>query len=498
MAVLSWISAALLFPAAIALFTWSLFLDRPRRGTHRCPHCWYDLTSLTRVDRHSMPKPRANNAPCSAPPTCPECGHTARSPQHLRRTRRRWRYAALSPLILAASLSLASRPYVRHSPWVWLVPTPVLVYAGFAGHLPVHSKLYNELVFRRISEDHFWPGERTWLVGMAIRRLDHGNEAQREFAIVCLTFVDARDSRITPALLDVAQHDPAAGLRLRAVIALSKKHADVQRVLPILMHIIENDPDDEVRRTALGSLGGYGPDASPALPLVLHHLHHAEPSSSICSTAALASASIGVDPAQVIDRFIQLLPLHQSSPLHAIGLLGPAGAPAVNDILALHAAGHFQDPIHLFKTLALIGPAAADSLDILAAAEVDQSLHPRTQHYASLAASVIRGKHPTLADACAATLADFAAPNRRYSGSMIMWIATYNEPVSASALQSLLRTLEDEQEFRVGFSIAYALSFLPGAHEEPIIGALRSYARRDQYGWGIIRQIDSRSPRERP
>src|SRR5262245_55198026 len=108
MAPASNIAAALLLAGVVVLLAWSLFCDRPRNG-RRCPRCWYDMQGAPAL-------------------TCPECGRRARSERDLRRTRRRWRWAAASlPLFLAAYVAFAT-PRIVRSGWIGLVPTTGLIW----------------------------------------------------------------------------------------------------------------------------------------------------------------------------------------------------------------------------------------------------------------------------------------------------------------------------------------------------------------------------------
>ncbi len=73
-----WAVLALFAALTVLLLYLGLFQDRSR-GRPRCPKCWYNMTGAPSL-------------------VCPECGHDARSPKRLHRTRRRRWAIALSVL----------------------------------------------------------------------------------------------------------------------------------------------------------------------------------------------------------------------------------------------------------------------------------------------------------------------------------------------------------------------------------------------------------------
>jgi hypothetical protein len=101
-------ASALLFTAGLVITLLALFRDRAR-GRARCPSCWYDMSGAPAL-------------------TCPECGRTAKSTRQLRRTRRRWRRAAVGiTMLLLAPASSATRFKIER--WNALIPTTALVAA---------------------------------------------------------------------------------------------------------------------------------------------------------------------------------------------------------------------------------------------------------------------------------------------------------------------------------------------------------------------------------
>lgn len=116
MDVTKWLDIAALAVGGIGVLVivWALFWDRAR-GRQRCPKCWYDMSATAGVDR-----PRAL--------VCPECGHDAKTPRRLRKTRRRWGVAAatLAVLVLTAGVPSWER---RREGWTALIPTTGLIIA---------------------------------------------------------------------------------------------------------------------------------------------------------------------------------------------------------------------------------------------------------------------------------------------------------------------------------------------------------------------------------
>lgn len=102
-----WIAGGVLGIAGLWLAYWALLFDRAK-GRKRCPKCWYDM--------HAAESLR-----------CPECGHTAKTDRKLRKTRRRWRWALMSAVVIFGASFLASFPRVKREGWVAFIPSTVLI-----------------------------------------------------------------------------------------------------------------------------------------------------------------------------------------------------------------------------------------------------------------------------------------------------------------------------------------------------------------------------------
>ncbi|MBC7771012.1 MAG: HEAT repeat domain-containing protein, partial [Pyrinomonadaceae bacterium] len=84
----------------------AMFRNRSR-GRKRCPRCWYDM---------------------SASPTlkCSECGRAARSPRHLLKTRRHWRWVFAGMMVVLLGGVTAIAPAAYTGKWVEYTPASVL------------------------------------------------------------------------------------------------------------------------------------------------------------------------------------------------------------------------------------------------------------------------------------------------------------------------------------------------------------------------------------
>jgi hypothetical protein len=141
-ALLDW-TVWIIFAAGVLVVALGLFADRAR-SRRRCPRCWYDMQGIPGL-------------------TCPECGHAARHPRALKRTRRHWRWAAAGTLLLIAPYAADASRRIQNRGWIGAVPGLALV-AAFPlvqeddynslslGQMKVFSELYvrlNEQAERR-------------------------------------------------------------------------------------------------------------------------------------------------------------------------------------------------------------------------------------------------------------------------------------------------------------------------------------------------------------
>ncbi|GEM_PF-5855472 len=136
----------LLALAGLALLYRSLLHDRSR-GRRRCPKCWYDLRASDSL-------------------TCPECGYTAKRERQLLKTRRWWRWATISTVVLFAAATLLLWPKVRRDGLWSVTPTTVLVL--------IVPWIDNTSVISEISgrDGEFWGWQKRWLIVQLERHIE--------------------------------------------------------------------------------------------------------------------------------------------------------------------------------------------------------------------------------------------------------------------------------------------------------------------------------------
>jgi hypothetical protein len=143
LAILLVLAGAMLAAAlGVGAVWWALFADKPR-GRRRCPRCWHDLTHTPGL-------------------VCGECGHPARRPADLLRTRRRWGLAALA-LAAILGVTIWARFAVTQAGWESLMPNAALV--GLAPFMEPSSAMdagWRELA-RRVWRRELGTGEQVAL-----------------------------------------------------------------------------------------------------------------------------------------------------------------------------------------------------------------------------------------------------------------------------------------------------------------------------------------------
>jgi hypothetical protein len=173
-----WITAALLALGALALLAWALLYDRAR-GQPRCPRCWYAMSGLS----------------ADAPRRCPECGLTTPQGRDLYRTRRRWRWAALSMLLLTLSTAIALYPHSRSGGWKQLLPATAVIGVTY---LTDDAWPFVELR-RRTQRDHFhywtsggtlWQWQWRWTADRCNAALKSSDESSVKSAAMIMLFTN--------------------------------------------------------------------------------------------------------------------------------------------------------------------------------------------------------------------------------------------------------------------------------------------------------------------
>jgi predicted RNA-binding Zn-ribbon protein involved in translation (DUF1610 family) len=148
------LAASVLTLAGISLTAWALRGDRSC-GRLRCPKCWYDMAGSDEATRRRSDEGGAGDEPSGdstsgliarlgavigcrglkprqrvkATRQCPECGKHITREKHLRKTRRRWRWATVGCFMLMMALCGAAWPtLVRNYRWISLTPNDAMVW----------------------------------------------------------------------------------------------------------------------------------------------------------------------------------------------------------------------------------------------------------------------------------------------------------------------------------------------------------------------------------
>jgi HEAT repeat protein len=279
---LFWSGGAVFGAAAMALLVWALFADRAR-GRVRCPKCWYDMTGATGG-------------------RCPECGHVAKSDRALRRTRRRWKWAAASALPLMIALFLVVQPKVQRDGWGSVTPATVLILALHMND----NKWAMEALERRISAEYDFPvqffspvADRMWrwqwrLLGRTCARLvaeEHRPYAERQTYISWIASAAEAGGgtgaeRFHGAII-ARLSDPDPDMRRAAAISSPVKDdpaGSITRILPLL-----DDPEPRPRAGAVTALRLITDSSDLAVPHLITALEHEDPQVRTLALGALQS-----------------------------------------------------------------------------------------------------------------------------------------------------------------------------------------------------------------
>lgn len=202
---LFWAGGAAIGLAGIALATWALFADRSR-GRRRCPKCWYDLSKTEGL-------------------RCSECGHRANREAKLFKTRRRWKWVAVSLAFLLTASASSVQPKVNRTGWISLVPT-ALLFVGVPG-IDVATEL--DEIERRVT---------VYKPGACFGYPDYGMLSDWEFSLL-----QRRCERL--ALSEDHLDD-----RILAIHTLGYMNPNRQALADLLRRLLE-DPLPEIRMESL-------------------------------------------------------------------------------------------------------------------------------------------------------------------------------------------------------------------------------------------------------
>ncbi|MCC6906595.1 MAG: hypothetical protein IT430_01515 [Phycisphaerales bacterium] len=247
-----------------AALAWrALFHDRPR-GRRRCPKCWYDLRASDSL-------------------TCSECGYTARRERQLFKTRRRWRWAVVSVLLILLGASMPVVIKGRRDGWPTVVPNTALIIMvpWFEDGWPI-----NELTDRHF-ESRDSEGElKDWLWAWQSNLLDARIHAAltdfgspRELAVVdeglLLLYCRDRHTAKKRLAIDLLDH-PDPDVRYLALELFDEREtrSEVRRAASdeaaLLRRLIEltSDSDQSVAGLAILALDMFPDHAEKIVPVL--------------------------------------------------------------------------------------------------------------------------------------------------------------------------------------------------------------------------------------
>lgn len=265
-----------------AWLLWSGFIKDRSRGRKRCPRCWYDM-------RFAAP-------PC----TCPECGRRIGHERELRRTRRKWKRAALGVVLLLIPTVTLAWDCVQQRGWQHYLPTTALIRLRpvvdppNAGRSPTYT-VYMELQ-SRLESGSTSPEERRQLVESLLPGLDPSIPAsQRDetLTLLCKCGLEARPA--LPAIIRLANDPGQFGYWPFGVLA--RIDAAASEVWPILENELFDENPNENRCVVI--LKGL-PDRGPILDLAMPALIHLVETDALLGEAGLTLARMGPAAREVL------------------------------------------------------------------------------------------------------------------------------------------------------------------------------------------------------
>ncbi len=224
---LFWGTGIALGVAGLGLLYWSLFRDRSR-GRRRCPKCWYDMSGTEGL-------------------WCPECEGEVKSERMYLKTRRRWRFAAISLALMIAAISIAGRPLLQGQQWHGLVPTPVLIHliGSFHSNWAIDVLTTRLGVMSEIQAADYEYGN--------VYRPIHEQYWGVPTHLVLEPMTSSRWDDLRQALLDIISESDDAALISKALIAIGTYGLIDQSCGDALVAVLDH-PDQNVCRLAAAGL----------------------------------------------------------------------------------------------------------------------------------------------------------------------------------------------------------------------------------------------------
>jgi hypothetical protein len=192
-----------LFAVAAAMLLYLGFFQDRSRGRPRCPRCWYNMTGAPSF-------------------VCPECGHDARSPKRLYRTRRR-RWAILLSFVAVACCYYSWLVRVRVVELKEPAPVAMRPTTWLLARLHTIPSQQRYVVQARVERFGLWPWEERLLLPIFDDGLvaDNGSRWQ-DFSLLSAA---AKTSRLAlDRLIQLCEH-PDADVA-RTALTLSARHAE--------------------------------------------------------------------------------------------------------------------------------------------------------------------------------------------------------------------------------------------------------------------------------
>lgn len=487
-----WLGAGVVGGLGITLLAWALVWDRAK-GRARCPRCWYDM---------------AGAAGSAEGFVCPECGKRIRNERGLKKTRRRWKWAAIAVPLLLAGTSAGLWPTVKVHGWPYLVPTRALVSMAFSETLGNREEVLSELN-RRFYQFRLSPWHRRWIVSVLIDILPNEKRPFHRRAILAmLTWVGGQDPRVTPTLLSCIS-DADKETRAQVVQELVQYQADPEQTLGPLSRVLSdvhedpyirflacrsvafyrdrarelghvllaatNEEDERLRWEAVQSVWVVGVDAQVAVPLLLSRL---------------------VDPPRrYVDgpRFTTMGHERKDNPeyWHWEGLvlgLGhyPESASVIVPVLLkqLAACRDYDGQHVLIRSLGMLG--ASDAAPALRALAVDGD------PIAVAALAAVEGRERSLAVTLAKQALDLTSPRSREARKALLTMDLRREPV----FELIVRLIEVENSSDPEWRLQLELPYLRASPKE-VIAALSKLRTSKNSSW-IDMQINEVKRREWP
>ncbi len=466
------------------------FRDRSR-GRPRCPRCWYDMTGSRGF-------------------VCPECGHDAKRPRHLYRTRRHGARIMLGALLIVSGLSLGAVPTVQEQGWSALIPTTGLMIV-----LPWTDNpwVFDEIDARVTATNPEWfvrrRGEHdvsTMTVFYARRcaallRSPRG-AALRLKASQMLFDLCVRDAKVEAALI-AGTTDREAKVRSQCVLALTQMagrdslvdaaqcalavarrlkdsspvvtqaagrffrqlREPIALVVPELTAALE-DERWEVRAEACATLAQFGSLAEPAVPALLRLMEDGHDRVANFAIAALGRIGPGAAPAVApLAAAARQADRRGLGAIAALTRLGPTARAATPDLITLLLdrsldGGHRTAAAAALLAIDPYDPAVLNALETAA----QEDLEPLRLHLAREMTRV-RADEPQQVRIMLACLASASADVRQEAALALGRLV----PLRPEEIALLTRLAEDSQFIgreEAQIALRRALE-IPGAGAEP-------------------------------